>query len=529
MKKIIVILWLLSIPLWAQKENNTQSIELPDFVITGKQKITMPKFQKKEPDFIPLLSKDFFNPKFPSEEEIQINLSKQKIEEVNIFDKLQGTNGLIKASGGLYTLPKLDVFYGNWINNFSYGFHLFGLQERKYIDYAGITNYGGSLGTKYFVKQDAKVLPGMEVSFNGNYKLEKYNFFGSAFPKTKRETNFANADISVNFTSNGKFQFGFELNDNYYEQVTDTISENIFGTKGFMQFRLMNMDLKIEGTYKNQSINKTKLHFGNTYYFNTIATASLNLYRRINIKAGAYIAESNNNTFFSPIAYGSFKLTNYITLLGEFSPFAELQTMKNFVSQNRYYKLNNFVNSFVENKVNIKFAVRFEYEQYFEINGGIGYLNSDNDVYFVDEDNDGFFNALVDDTENTYIFLNALFRKGPGGEFYGELKVQDVRDSDNKKVPYAPTLLADFTYMYNISSKLGTKIKLDFHNGTHTDKGNTLEIPKMVNISLSAYYKLFRNFNFTFTLENLLDNKYYYYQNYKAKPFDILAGFEYRF
>ena len=529
MKKIIILLWLFVIPLWAQKENNTQSIELPDFVITGKQKITMPKFSKKEPDFIPLLSKDFFNPKFPNEEEIPINLSKQKIEEVNIFNKLQGTNGLIKASGGLYTLPKLDVFYGNWINNFSYDFHLSGLQERKYIDYAGITNYGGSLGTKYFVEQNAKVLPGMEVSFNGNYKLEKYNFFGSAVPKTKRETNFADADISVNFTSNRKFQFGFGLNDNYYEQVTDTINENIFGTKGFMQFRLMNMDIKLEGTYKNQTIDKTKLHFGNTYYFNTIATASLNLFRRINIKAGAYIAESNNNTFFSPIAYGSFKLTNYITLLGEFSPFAELRTMKNFVNQNRYYKLNNFVNSFVENKVNMKFAVRFEYEQYFEINGGVGYLNSDNDVYFIDEDKDGFFNAFVDDTENTYVFLNALFRKGPGGEFYGELKVQDVRDSDNKKVPYAPTVLANLTYMYNLSSTFGTKIKLDFHNGSYTDKGNTLEIPKMIDLSLSAYYKLFRNFNFTLSLENLLDNKYYYYQNYKAKPFDILAGFEYRF
>jgi outer membrane receptor protein involved in Fe transport len=82
--------------------------------------------------------------------------------------------------------------------------------------------------------------------------------------------------------------------------------------------------------------------------------------------------------------------------------------------------------------------------------------------------------------------------------------------------------------MYNLSSKFGTKVKFEFHNGAYTNKDNTLEIPKMLNLSLSAYYKIFRNFNFTFTLENLLDNKYYYYQNYKAKPFDVLAGFEFR-
>ncbi len=528
MKKIIILFYLFTISLLAQKENNTQSIELPDFVITGKQKITMPKIQKKAPDFIPLLSKDFFNPKFPSEEQIPIDLPEQRIEEVRIDNKLQGAKGLLKLSGGLYTLPKGELFYGNWINNFSYNTHLFGLQEKEYINNAGITNYGGSIGGKYFVKQEAKVLPGLELSFDGNYKNEKYNYFGSFKPDSKREFKLAHGKVAANYTSRRKFQFGLNFNDNYFDQINDTINENIFGTNGFMQFKLMNMDFKLEGTYKNQTIDRTPKHFGNTYYFNTIATVNINLFRRINIKAGAYIAESNKNTFFSPIAYGSLKLSKNITVLGEFAPYAELLTMKDFVGMNRYYKLNNFVNSFVENKVNIKLAMRFEYGPYFEINGGAGYLNSDNNVYFVDNVVQGFFNAIKDDTENTYVFLNALFRKGPGGEFYGELKVQDVRDSDNKKVPYAPTVTANLTYMYNFNSVFGTKLELNYHNGAFSNNTNTEKIPEMLDVSLSGYYKIFRNFNFTLALENLLDNKYYYYQNYKAKPFDVLAGFEFR-
>ena len=42
----------------AQTESQSQSIELPDFVITGKESISVPKIQKSVADFIPLLSDD---------------------------------------------------------------------------------------------------------------------------------------------------------------------------------------------------------------------------------------------------------------------------------------------------------------------------------------------------------------------------------------------------------------------------------------------------------------------------------------
>ncbi len=528
MKKTTLIILFFSITILAQKENNSQSIELPDFVITGKQKIILPKTQKSEPDFIPLLSKDFFNPKLPDEEQISVKLNDEKISEVKIDNKFQNTNGLLKLSAGLYTLPKVDFFYGNHIKNFTYSSHLFGLQEKQYLKHAGISNYGGSLNGKYFVKQNAKTLPGLEIGFNGNYKFENYNFFGSTIPKLIRKTNIADGKIYTKYTSHKNFQFGLTFNDNYYNQTNDTIGENIFGTDAFMQFKLMNMNFNLKSTYKNQTINKTKLHFGNTYYFNVIATASINLFERINIKAGAYIAESNKNTFFSPIAFGSFKLSNHLSVLGEFSPFAELKTLRNFDNRNRYFKLNNFVNSFVENKINMKVALRYEYEQYFEISGGMGYLSSNNDIYFEDNLSQGFFSVHKDDIKNTYVFLNALFRKGPGGEFYGELKVQDIRASFDKKVPYAPTIVANLNYIYNFSSKFGTKLKFEYHDATYTNIDNNIKIPRMVNLSLSAFYKLFKNFNFTFSLENLLNNKYYYYQNYQAKPLDVFAGFELR-
>ena len=85
------------------------------------------------------------------------------------------------------------------------------------------------------------------------------------------------------------------------------------------------------------------------------------------------------------------KLNKRISIFGEFSPNTKFNTLQDFRNGNRYYQFNNFVNLFTENKFNLKFAVRYEYEKYFEISGGMGYLNSDNNFYFEDNINRWIF------------------------------------------------------------------------------------------------------------------------------------------
>ena len=60
MKKITLAILLLSgINVFGQGEQ--QGIELPDFVITGKQNIEIPKAVKPKPDLITTLSTDFIH------------------------------------------------------------------------------------------------------------------------------------------------------------------------------------------------------------------------------------------------------------------------------------------------------------------------------------------------------------------------------------------------------------------------------------------------------------------------------------
>ena len=528
MKKIFLILLIFLSSFYAQEGTQTQSIELPDFVITGKESINIPKIQKVHPDFIPLLSNDFFTPNYPNEENTTIKLPELNNEIISLGNYEQKTNALLILNAGLETWPKAEFYYSNWTNNFSFNSHLYGKNELEYVKNAGLNVAGLDLGVKYFVDHNSNFLPGLEILLDGGYFYESYNFYGSLSPELERSTNTGLVSLGLNYFSDPYNNFALKISDSYYNQKDNDISENIIGTDAFYKIRINNFAFRMSGSYKNQATTSSSLSFGNQSYFNSSFTLGFKLKDIINLRAGFYLSESEGNSFFSPIAYGNLKFSNSISIFGEFSPHTKFNTLQDFRNVNRYYQFNNFINLFTENKVNLKFAIKYEYETYFEISGGMEYLNSDNNFYFEDNLSDGNFTIYAHDIENTNMFLKLLFRKGPFGEFYGESKLQNITGENGNFVPYTSTIVGKINYAYNWNMGAGFKVGLEYLNKAYTDYDNKNEIPEIVNLSTSIYYELFNNFKLTLAFENLLNDKYYYYRNYEAKPFDILAGFEFK-
>lgn len=524
--KIFLFSLLFSLTILAQE--NTQSIELPDFVITGKEYITIPKVKKNYPDFIPLVSRDFLTPQAIDEEDTPIKLSDPEIEIVNLGNHLQKNNALLKIQAGSVTLPSGDFYYNDWVKNFSFSSHLFGLNELEYVKNAGISLTGGQFGAKYFVDNSANVLPGMEISFNGVYVHDTYNYYGSVFPSIEQSTDNGNVNLSFNYNSSSIFNFGVGFLNNYYLQKSEKISENVFGINAYTGFNYDNINLSIETNYKNQAIQSDSLNPGNQTYFSASALVGFLAYDLVNLKAGIYVAQREGNSFFAPRIIGSLKFTDKISFLGEFSPNTEFVTLSDFKGINPYYKLNGFTNSFIENNFNLKFALKYEYEKFFEISTGVGYINSDNNIYFEDNVLSGFFNVYKEDIENYNFFVNMIFRKGPFGEFYGDIKLQKVTSQTDDYLPYTPTVLANLSYRNYWENGLGLKLDFNYQNAAYTDYSNTNKMPEMIYVGTTFYYELFNNFKLTLAIENLFNQDYYYFRNYKAKPIDLIAGFEYK-
>ncbi|MBI1931384.1 MAG: hypothetical protein HYS24_02465 [Ignavibacteriales bacterium] len=524
MKKIISI-FLLSFSLLFAQEGG--GIELPDFVITGNENVTVPKMEKSQPNLIPLLSKDFFTPSNISDDQTSISLPKIDNQVVSIPNYRQMTKALLRLNAGIYTWPSGEFYYNDWTGNLSYNAHLYGLNELEYIKYAGMSYAGIGLGSKYFVNHEADFLPGLEIDLNGNYLYESYNFYGSDKRSLERKTDEGNISLSFNFASDSYRNFGISFDNEYYNQKDNSISENIFSANAFVNLKLQQFDFLLNGGFKNQAINSKKYSEGNNSFFVTNASLAIYPFSFLYVRGGISYAESEGNTFFAPNAYASLKMSKRFSVYGEFAPFTEFVTLKDFRNANRYYQLNNFVDLFIENKFNIKLAAKYEYEKYFEISGGFGYVNTDNNFYFEDDSLNGIFAIHKTDSEKSFAFLNLLFRKGPFGEFYGNIIVQNISGNGSKNLPYNSEFLAALSYSYNWAN-FGLNLTLNYFGKSYSDYQNTSEIPDAINLNANFKYKLFENFDLTFSLQNLINDKYYYFRNYKAKPFDLIAGIEFR-
>jgi len=428
----------------------------------------------------------------------------------------------------LHTLPSGEFRYADWNDNFNYSARLFGENELEYISKAGIASTGVDLSTNYTIDHVAEILPGLDITFDGSYIYQSYNFYGSLNPGLSRVTNNGKILLSLSSFYNTNFNFGLNFGDHYYLQKDDDVNENTISTNGFMRFGYNGFDIRLDGTYKNQSVDVPNLDIGNQYYYSAEARIGFKFYELINLQAGIHISESEGNSFFSPIAYGSLKLNKNTTLFAEFLPNTEFFTLKDFNNLNRYYKFSGFVNQFVENKFKFKAAIKYEYEKYFEISGGAGYINSDNNLYFDDLEEKGLFKVKNTDTEKSFVFMNFLFRKGPYGEFYGDVILQQLTATKDKELPYSPNLFGSFNYAYNLNKNFRTILALNYFGKSYSDLANSNKLPEGINISVQLKYEIFDKFKLTLNLKNLLNDKYFYFRNYQAKPLDILAGFEFR-
>ena len=108
--KILFVFIVFSLIIFAQEEKQQNpNVELPDFVITGTDIISIGKAQKIEPDYVTTVSEQFLKPVYSPEELGLRELSSPLKEEINMFDSLNYIKGILKFNAGVYTLPIADI------------------------------------------------------------------------------------------------------------------------------------------------------------------------------------------------------------------------------------------------------------------------------------------------------------------------------------------------------------------------------------------------------------------------------------
>ncbi|MGE5679935.1 MAG: hypothetical protein ACM34K_03555 [Bacillota bacterium] len=520
-KKLLMILSL-PLVLFAQEQNkNTQNVELPEFVITGVERVSMPAAAKPKAELVPTLSTGFFKPQYSPEELPVAELSNPVRKDIIFVNDSAKFNGRLIVGAGVYTIPMGSLTYGKSFNNGLFTGKLWGTNQRSYYkDNSDYNNSGIDLNTDLFSSYNSEFLPGAKFTIGAGYERDAYKFFASDNPALKRERSRGQLRFGLNNLMNPVFKYGVNIKETMSYIKDADLSENTFSAKGYLETGYDGIILGAVPEYK----------FSKNSFFGTSGYAKFKPSDNLHFSAGLYFAASGDEKSFFPIGTVTLKLSDNLTLLGEMSPYSELVTVTDLVYQNRWLSTKGVKNIYVDNKMNLKGALKYEYGKYFEIDGGFRFVDYNNYPYFVPDDSvKGVFDVRTAKAKRFTGFLNFLFHPGPYGIFYGNVEIEHFNDNNKNYVPYNAGFRSSLSYDYDFDFGLKTESRLAFASSVWADAPNTKQIDPYLNLSLRLGYEIAQGFDLFMEFSNLLNHNNYIYYGYKEKTMDAVFGLDYRF
>jgi len=528
MKKIILSIFILNAALWAQSDQ--KNIELPDFVITGKQSVEISIAKKKKPELISTVSRDFLLPQY-SAEEIPLLVSsspvsiKPKISVSDFFD------GSVKIGIGNYTYPTGAFHISKSFGYYIVSANAWGKNIKEYdIQNSGYNTSGVSMENTLFVSTKSGFLPGSEIKLDGEYSRESYKFFASAIDPTyqrKIQKGFGEFSFSNNYTRWIDFASTFGV---------DFLSFDESGLKERVIKSLTNLNVRLNGfsiggilDYRKQVLSNNLSGKDGYDYYSLDGFTKLNLKNNMEFKGGVRFSGNGSNNFFAPFASIKMPLGNGFVFSSAYNPHTENYTYASMLKKCQYIFPLLTDNVFSETKFDLNGSLNYQYEKYFSVGISAGYSKSDGYLYFEDVILDSRLNILsIDDVNNIYSKMDFLFHPAQLGYFYGDIKFSKVTDANDKYVPYEPQISSELIYGYDFDFGLGLKVKFVFAKDVYTDIANTNKLDDYQNLSFGASYKIWSNLSVTADFQNILNRSNFVFRGYEEKPFDVIAGIEYR-
>ena len=530
MKKILILILLPFMLILAQDDKSKNpNVELPDFVITGKDSVSIKRAEKIKPDFVSTITENFVKPVHSPEELGLRQLSSPLKEDPELLSSRKSSNGNISAGAGNSILPNAMLSYRIPFDDGMLRTYIGGMNQKAYVDNSDRYMIHGGAEIEYTTKITNEVLPGTQFLLGGNYSAYSYKLFASDDPNQKRSKNEGNYSLGIKNTAGKVFIFDLQLNDHFTSLIEDNFTENNIQLKGFTKLQVGDVGIGINADYQKQFLDTDSLSNINFDYIFVRSYASFEILNSVLTKVGYSYSKSGNMEFGNVYASFGLKLSPNLVLLGEYTPFSEFVTPGILLRNNDYFNTNGVTNLFYKKTNFIDVSVKYEYNQYYQVEAGLRYFKSANQPYFISSDISGQFDLRTADVTNYNPYVNLLFHLGPYGFFYGSVDYYHVRDNNGNEIPYQPYLKGDMTYGYKLSEKLLSEISLDFYSDRYTDTLNTEKLNAILNLSFKVSYKLNDMFLLTLELSNLLDRDIFLWEGYKEKPFDVLVGFNLMF
>jgi hypothetical protein len=530
MKNILIFLAVFPlINLYGQDDSRQNpNVELPDFVITGQDDISVQKAKKIAPEYISTVSQDFLKPAFSPEQLEMRDLSNPMKSEIQLFDSLSYMKGNLEVGIGAYTIPRGLFTYSQPFTNGVFEGYANALNRRAHVDYSDLYNVNGGVNLVYQLNREAAFLPGNRLKLHADYGVSAYRFYGAPVPSEKRTHSAGNLSAGINNFQSRTFIYGLNFSTDFISVSEENFSDRIFDAGFFGKYRLPNFHIGLNFDYKNNSLENDSVGSASYNFINLRPTIGLHISKGLKSVFGISYAKSGDSKSLMPYASLGLSVDDGLSLFAEYSPAAELLNMGHFLNENPYVNLQNYSGLFFKKTGSLNLALKYEYFHYFEIDAGAKYVSSDDYPFFQPSLAEGRFDVRTTEAVLFSGYLNMLFHLGPYGIFYGTVELNDLRDSAKNFLPYSPEIKSSLNYGYDFAGGFSITSSLLYTSGVFTNIENTESLDDFIDLRFKLAYKFSKQLNLFLELNNILSRDNFLWRGYKETPLDVVAGFNFK-
>lgn len=514
---------------FSQEEQKNPNVELPDFVITGQDVISIIRVEKMKPDFVSTISQEFLKPVLKPEELRIADLSIPIVGDLNLLDSVYYYKGFLSLNVGRYSVPSGELNYTFPFTRGSIHGIVAGDNQIKYDDNTDRQTYSGKLNFNYSLASDNEFLPGTKFTLGGRHKISSYKFYGSVDPGRKRTLNNGTAFFNFQNLYMKRFIFDISVSGDFTDLDEETFSESLLKAKGFGKLQLGDIKIGLRSNYQKQYLKTDSLGSVDFDFYFIRPSVSLKLFNIMMADLGFTFSGSGSDEFNKPFASLGIELSKNLVLLAEYSPVAEFLTSGQFLRENEFFVQQVYTNSFYLKKDHTEIVVKYEYDKYFQVDGGLRYFRTDNLPYYVNPGQEGFYRIAETDAKNFTGFVNLLFHLGPYGIFYGSLDISSTENSKNQQIPFYPTSIASLTYGYDFKNGLTAEATAKYLSKRYSDIENTSELDWLLDLGLEFQYKYDKQILFSLGITNILNRKIFIWDGYREKPLEVFFGVDFLF
>lgn len=512
-------------------------IDLPEFVITGNEKIDLTISSKAVDDEDRLFVPDKPTPGFRSLD-IDGAVAQKQVKQ---FSKPPSAlNGKVFAALGFYLTPQFDAWFGEYDEKNSFMMNGYYSSSEGHVNNAGWWRGGGGAKARYVLPDSSSFLPYMQLSGDVRYGRESYRAYASNAPSRVRDLSGFDLSLGAGsryalpyktlsgFDYTGRFGWShFAANDSGASSETDFFLNGVATTRfldvalrGQIEYRTTGYTFNLPGVQSGQWF--VLQGEGQTLLFpSLLSTVTLQQY----FYRGNFGTTSGR---FYPQIELKYFMTESALMYAGYAPAVERNTLSSLIKQNRYM---DFDARLLPSDVQLDLHAGLEFSPSDQITATAKYTYKRINNYptFLDTGGAKVWEVTyLSGVLSNKIDVSVLFAFNERQNITAYVSTLNVKQRDSSgTMPHVPRFSIGSVYHHFFDFGLHIEALAEYVSSRYTNSANTHSNAGYLFTTVKGDIELMERLRGYAEIQNLLNQQYFIWSGYRERTIYLMFGISY--